>query len=76
MNATEAVLNDIDQRFQDRRFLLVAEISNYLEISPRTVQGLINRGELEGFKFGKEYRIQITGFKNYVIGSSSIIRFK
>jgi len=42
----------------ERKFFTTHEIAEMLNISPRYVTLLIKRGELRGYKVGKEWRIE------------------
>lgn len=35
----------------------IEKTAEMLSLSPRTIRSLINRGELQAYKIGKEYRI-------------------
>ena len=35
----------------------IKKTADMLAVSPRTIRSMINRGELQAYKFGKEYRI-------------------
>lgn len=61
----------MDKKFEGREFLAVADIATYLEITPRTVINLINRGDLPAFRVGREYRIPRNGFKNFLESASA-----
>ena len=41
----------------ESRFLTPAEVSERLQVSARTVQRLIQRGELKAFRVGRQVRI-------------------
>ena len=38
--------------------MTVQDVANYLNIDPKTVYRLVNRGELPGFKVGGSWRFQ------------------
>jgi len=42
----------------EKRFLSTQEIADILNVSPRYVTLLIKRGELKGYKVGREWRIE------------------
>ena len=41
----------------ESKFLTTLEVSERLQVSPRTVQRLIQRGELKAFRVGRQVRI-------------------
>jgi putative molybdopterin biosynthesis protein len=41
----------------ESKFLTTSEVSERLQVSPRTVQRLIQRGELKAFRVGRQVRI-------------------
>ena len=61
----------IDAKFEGRDFLLVDDVANYLEITPRHVVRLINRGDIPAFRIGRPWRIPREGFKVF-LGSASV----
>lgn len=64
-------IDAMDEKFEGRDFLAVAEIAAYLEITPKTVTNLIHRGDIPAFRFGKKFRIPRTGFKVYLESASA-----
>ena len=67
----QQVSDGIPEKFEGRDFLLVDDISKYLEIDPRGVRGLISRGQLAAYKVGKEYRIPLQGLQVYLESASA-----
>ena len=69
------VSDGIPEKFEGRDFLLVDDISKYLEIAPLSVRRLITTGELAAYKVGREYRIPLQGLQVY-LGSASADKSK
>ena len=69
------VSDGIPEKFDGRDFLLVDDISKYLEIAPLSVRRLITTGELAAYKVGREYRIPLQGLQVY-LGSASADKSK
>lgn len=46
--------------------LTVKEIAENLSVSDRTVRLWIESGKLKGYKFGKDYRVEPSDFKEFV----------
>ena len=67
----DQVSSEIPQIFAGRKFLLVDDVSEYLEIEPRGVRGLINRGELAAFKVGNAFRIPVQALQVYLESASA-----
>ena len=44
----------------------IETVSKRLSLPPRTVRGLIQRGELKAYKFGKEFRVYETDLNAYI----------
>jgi putative molybdopterin biosynthesis protein len=49
----------------DEELLNIKQIQNRLKISERTTFNLIKRGELKGFKAGREWRFSESDIKDY-----------
>ena len=65
------VSDGIPEKFDGRDFLLVDDLSKYLEIAPLSVRRLITSGELAAYKVGREYRIPIQGLQVYLESASA-----
>ena len=65
------VSEGIPEKFDGRDFLLVDDVSNYLELHPRGVRRLITSGELAAYKVGREYRIPLEGLQVYLESASA-----
>ena len=61
----------MDEKFEGREFLAVADIANYLEITPRHVVRLINNGDIPAFRIGRPWRIPRQAFKVYLESASA-----
>lgn len=46
--------------------LTVAEVSKRLNLSERTIQRLIESGNLPAFRFGKSYRVNESELEEYI----------
>ena len=55
------------------RWLRTATVAAQLECNPRTVRRMILRGEVDGVRFGGEWRVDHESLDNYV--SKDSVRF-
>ncbi len=46
--------------------MTVQEVAEYLNVDPKTVYRLVNRGELPGFKVGGSWRFQKTDLDDWI----------
>lgn len=46
--------------------LTVGDVAERLNVSVKTVRRWIESGKLEGYKFGKDYRIQQESFNRFI----------
>ncbi len=49
-----------------KEWLSVADICEYMDVSPYVVTRMIRSGELPGVKFGREWRIATSDFETYL----------
>ncbi|MBT8200635.1 MAG: helix-turn-helix domain-containing protein [Acidimicrobiia bacterium] len=49
-----------------KEWLSVADICEYMDVSPYVVTRMIRSGDLPGVKFGREWRISTTDFETYL----------
>jgi excisionase family DNA binding protein len=49
-----------DPRFDDLRFLTVAEVAEVMRVSRMTVYRLVHSGELPAIRFGRSFRVPET----------------
>src|SRR5713101_8230635 len=54
--------------------LKVAEVARRLQVDPRTVYGLIRRGELHGVKAGRVWRVPIESLEAFLQGAGKVGR--
>lgn len=50
----------------DKEWLSVADICEYMDVSPFVVTRMLRSGELRGVKFGREWRIATVDFEEYL----------
>jgi excisionase family DNA binding protein len=56
------------------RVLKVAEVARRLQVDPRTVYGLIRRGELRGVKAGRVWRVPIESLEAFLQAAGKVGR--
>ena len=54
------------------KWLSVKEIADSMGLHPRTVQRLLIRGELQGHKFGNQWRVPLRSFEAYLNKTSNV----
>ncbi len=59
---TRSLTEDLEQLFS------VEELAAYLKFKPATIRAMLRRGELRGFKVGKEWRIPRTALADIAFG--------
>ena len=57
------------QKFENARYLTVAEVADALRVSKMTVYRLIHAGELSAARFGRSYRVPEQGMNKYLIAA-------
>jgi len=61
----------LNLNFKDQKFLSPQEIAEELEISKMTALKLIKNGEIQGLKIGRQYKVPVDSFKNFIEKSST-----
>ena len=54
------------QKFENARYLTVAEVAHALRVSKMTVYWLIQAGDLSAARFGRSYRVPEQGMEEYL----------
>lgn len=62
----------LDEREPISEYLTPKEVMDLLYIGKNTLYGLLNSGELKGFRVGKLWRVSKTRLKEYVEKTESV----
>lgn len=65
--------NERDEREPISEYLTLREVMELLYIGKNTLYGLLNSGELKGFRVGKQWRIRKDRLKEYVEKTESCL---
>ena len=56
----------MEQKLEDIRLLTLSEAASLLQVSTRTLQRMIRKGELPAFKVGGQWRLREAQLKQWV----------
>ncbi len=55
----------------DEKLLTPVDVANLLQVNERTVTQWLRKGQLRGFKIGKEWRVSVKDLESYLEASAN-----